>query len=63
MMLGEAGKFKEMLFEGLKRKFGGKLTDEELNEMFKSVSLSNESPPFVKRTALCPYLFRYFRSR
>lgn len=36
-MLGEAGKFKAMLFEGFKRKFGGKLTDEELNDILKSV--------------------------
>lgn len=37
MMLGEAGKFKTMLFENFKRKFGGKLTDEELNDILKSV--------------------------
>lgn len=36
-MLGEAGRFKAMLFESFKRKFGGKLTDEELNDILKSV--------------------------
>jgi PAS domain S-box-containing protein len=37
MMLGEAGKFKAMLFESFKRKFGTKLTDEEVNDILKSV--------------------------
>lgn len=36
-MLGEAGKFKAMLFEGIKRKFGGKLTDEEINDILNSL--------------------------
>jgi len=38
-MLGEAGKYKAMLFEGLKRQFGTKLSDEELNSILKSVEL------------------------
>jgi PAS domain S-box-containing protein len=37
MMLGEAGKFKAMLFESFKSKYGGKLTDEEINDILKSV--------------------------
>jgi PAS domain S-box-containing protein len=37
MMFGEAGKYKAMLFEGLKRQFGSKLTDEELSSILKSV--------------------------
>lgn len=36
-MFGEAGKYKAMLFEGLKRQFGSKLTDEELSSILKSV--------------------------
>lgn len=37
MMLGEAGKFKEMLFGSFKRKYGIKLTDEEINDIITSV--------------------------
>jgi len=36
-MFGEAGKYKAMLFEELKRQFGSKLTDEELSSILKSV--------------------------
>jgi PAS domain S-box-containing protein len=39
MMLGEAGKYKAMLFEGLKRQFGSKLSDEEINSILKSVEM------------------------
>jgi PAS domain S-box-containing protein len=39
MMLGEAGKYKTMLFEGLKRQFGSKLSEEEISSMFKSVEM------------------------
>lgn len=38
-MLGEAGKYKAMLFEGLKRQFGSKLSDEEISSIFKSVEM------------------------
>jgi len=37
MMLGEAGKFKAMLFGTFKRKYGIKLTDEEINDILNSV--------------------------
>jgi PAS domain S-box-containing protein len=37
MMLGEAGKFKTMLFEDIKRKLGEKLTEEEINGILNSV--------------------------
>lgn len=36
-MLGEAGKFKSMLFESFKRKYGVKLTDEDINDILSSV--------------------------
>lgn len=38
-MLGEAGKYKAMLFEGLKRQFGSKLSDEEISGILKSVEM------------------------
>ena len=38
-MLGEAGKYKAMLFEGLKRQFASKLSDEEISSIFKSVEM------------------------
>lgn len=36
-MLGAAGKFKEMLFGSFKRKYGIKLTDEEIDDILNSV--------------------------
>lgn len=37
MILGEAGKYKAILFESLKKKFSKKLSQEEINEILKSV--------------------------
>jgi PAS domain S-box-containing protein len=37
MIFREAGKYKDILFEGLKKKFGLKLSDEEISDILKSV--------------------------